>query len=1240
MEKNYELITSVAGLERECDRLSQSDGPIGFDIETGYIGPDRDKASVRPELAMVVGISFTDSPTRARYVPLAHDAGENVDNYQAARLLWPVLHSGRGVAHNAPFELRHLSRWFLRLLADDPDYGEQVRATRGYFPIRSDTQVETYVAADLQFFGLKYVTWVMFDRQGQVVPVEEWNRRAKTIAELVQRAKDQAKAIAEANGETKVDPKVIEACQRRLEADFDGHKMTDLHELFTDLPVNKRKSLRFNILDQHDTKVYRYACEDSAWALAIHQYYFERVSDIGLYHVEMGIVRECIPAMEDHGVKYDWPAMRRHADELRVFRDHYNAEIQRELADMIGEPVAVNLASPAQVGKLLFEQLGFRTPVYTATSRDLPAGERKMSTGKIALAGLAKKYPVVQKIRNWKEMTRLLGTYLEKYEKLYQWADDGMTHPNHMSAIIVTGRFAVSDPPYQQSPKVYHFDLADAKDAHARHAEAHGDKCACDDPAYAPPAGSCFRLNFRDMIVAPEDHYILGFDLSQAELRAIAGMAQEPELLRAFAEGRDVHTLTASLMLKIPIDQVTKKQRDIGKAQPVDELVLTPTGWRAIGSLGVGDYVIARDGTPTRVTGVFPQGLRQVYKINTVDGGSVRASDEHWWEIHPLGQKPRLMTTAELAKEPMRRGLQYRWFLPRIEPAQTVGGPHPIDPYVLGLLIGDGSFTTPTPAFTSADQELVDAVAAGLPIGCKLTISPRPDRCPTYRIVHEAGHPNRMMTFLRHLGLAGKTAHHKFVPPAYLYGDVVTRHAVLQGLLDSDGSNNGSKGVEFTSASRQLCSDVQELIRSLGGRANMYYKPGANAWRLWGRLPAGFPPFRLRRKLDRMTPENGVVNRAIHSVEEDGFAECVCIAVEDPERLYITRDYIPTHNTLNFALLYGMGVKSLADRLGIPVDEAQELYDAYFSAYSRIAAWVEKQVEFARDHGYVVSKFGRRLPIWEYQSDKHWIRAKGDRAAVNYPVQGSATGDFVKIAMVQAQRALRDKGIADKVHLVMNVHDALEFYVHRSLEPQDVIAVLQPAVIFPVAGWPPMKADWHFGKRWGSPIEIEVTDDGRYLVKGQIEYELRPGTEVDADTGEEVEVLPEVDRRVLHQALGREVDEEEMTELEFDTGSAAGTPVRVVGGDAEPSTVGRRLIVEIVDMPTEPAFRDFLTLLASRPGEHMVTLRTPQGDLDLDVRTGVDTSYLSQMYLVLGEVRLYYHADDIDAHDLLDGITL
>lgn len=840
--KNYGLIDSIDELGELFEDIKGRGNAFGFDIETGYEGPDRDKGAVRVETALIAGVSFTDSTDWARYVPLGHDEGNNLLNQPVARLLWDLLWTGQGVAHNAVFELRHLARWFRTHLWNDPVRGRAVQASRGYYPIRSDTMVEAYLMADFERFGLKPLTLWMFDKQGNPVDARQYRLRVNEVA-AINKIKDPADK------------------REALDA-FDGHAMTELMELFPDLPKNRAKTLRFNTLPL-TPQVVEYACEDSAWCLAIHQHYHRRVTGERslLFTVEKTIVEQVVPAMEDAGIQYDWVTMQRKADELRAFRDKFNAEIMTDLSELAGLPVAVNLASPKQVREILFDTLGYRTTVYTTTTRDLPPGQRVMSTGDIALRKLAQDQPVVKKILQWREQTKLLGTYLDKYEKLFK-AEDGRAHPNHLSAFVVTGRFAVSDPPYQGSPKTYHFDVREARLAHEAGEE--------------PPAGTCFRFNFRDCIIAPPEHYILGFDLSQAELRAIAGEAQETALLEAFANGDDVHRLTASLMLGVPLDQVTKEMRDVGK-------------------------------------------------------------------------------------------------------------------------------------------------------------------------------------------------------------------------------------------------------------------------------------------------------------------------------------------TMNFALLYGMGVKSLADRLGIDIDEAQALMDKYFAGFPRIAEWSANQIAKGKRDGYVTSKFGRKLPIWEYLSDKRWIYQKGDRACVNYPIQGAATGDAMKIAMVRATAAIKKAGLLGKMQLVMNIHDALEFYVHKSITPEQAIAVLRAAVVFPIPGWPTMQADWHIAKKWGSPIEIQVAEDGSITVKGEKVFEEKPAIEVDEETGEVIEVLPEITPDAVRQAL------------------TAG---------------GRQLIMTLAEMPTQDRWSAFVAILDKLPGYNHLRVQTPEGTITLPYLVGLTPEHLGQVSALFPGVQLAYETADVDPDAIMSGLAL
>ena len=150
----------------------------------------------------------------------------------------------------------------------------------------------------------------------------------------------------------------------------------------------------------------------------------------------------------------------------------------------------------------------------------------------------------------------------------------------------------------------------------------------------------------------------------------------------------------------------------------------------------------------------------------------------------------------------------------------------------------------------------------------------------------------------------GKGAWDKAVPPAYLSAPSKVRHAVLQGLLDTDGTLNREQGsdVSFSSVSDSLAKDVAWLVRSLGGRARcrLRRRSSGDSWHVSIALPAAFPPFRLRRKADLLRPRTKYANpaKAIVSIEHVGRKPMQCISIDDPDRLYVTNDFTVTHNTV------------------------------------------------------------------------------------------------------------------------------------------------------------------------------------------------------------------------------------------------------------------------------------------------------------------------------------------------------
>jgi phosphate starvation-inducible protein PhoH and related proteins len=367
-----------------------------------------------------------------------------------------------------------------------------------------------------------------------------------------------------------------------------------------------------------------------------------------------------------------------------------------------------------------------------------------------------------------------------------------------------------------------------------------------------------------------------------------------------------------------------------GRAQPLTAKVLTPAGWRQISDLAVGDLVVGSNGWPTPVLGVYPQGRKPVFRVATQDGASTLACGEHLWTVRTPDDRShdrpsRVLQTQDMIGR-LRRGNVHRYELPLVEPVEFVPQDVPIDPYALGLLLGDGCLTTSTtPSFATSDPELAEALDSALP-GVSVVRKTEVD----YVLRREGGGrggvivANPVTAALRELGLAGTTSSTKFVPETYLMNSLAVRHGVLQGLLDSDGGpvtqRDRTCRIQYVTCSQRLRDDVVFLVRSLGGvaywrvRPALGRKPGfANgrpvgyrhdAYVLDIRLPDGLPPFRLTRKQVRYEARGGGrPMRFIESIEPAGEAETVCIQVGAADSLYVTDDMIVTHNTLNDAFI-------------------------------------------------------------------------------------------------------------------------------------------------------------------------------------------------------------------------------------------------------------------------------------------------------------------------------------------------
>lgn len=837
-DRNYGAIRDVETLEKFVNRCVQSGDDIGFDIEAGYTGEDREKGALQQyhPAWLFTGFSFTNSTDWARYVPVAHDGGGNIDDIaQCARLLWRLLCANRTVAHNASYEITGTSRWLRAVLWNDPLVGAQIRETFGGFLIKDDTYLTAWLSAEY-------------------------------------------------------DPLRVGKDLKTLSLTAFGLAMTHFEDLFPTedselgpaLPKGKMRFSRFNTRNSYAPKVIDYACEDAVATLLLHRKHYARpygskdvpMKDSMPYKFEHGLLQviwdmERGPVDPDTGyalgnLLLDWDVIHAKARECDEFRMKMNEEIHQRFSERLGRPVSINLNSIPQMRKILYGEApeGLGLPINDKFRSEKT---NEPSTGDDALRILAKDDEIIRMILDYRQVVKLYSSYLHKFERDIDYAGTGVVFPNHNQAGALTGRMSVDHVSYQQWPKPYHYELRD---------------------------GSTFDFNFRNIMIAPEDSRIIGFDFSQVELRVLAGQAQETAMLKAFADGVDIHRATASTMLRIPLIDVTKKQRGIGK-------------------------------------------------------------------------------------------------------------------------------------------------------------------------------------------------------------------------------------------------------------------------------------------------------------------------------------------TCNFAVVYGSGPANIADMLsaqGSPttVDQAIEMLDQYYGGFPHLRAWMDRKVADGREQGFVETLFGRRFTVWEYKDHRDWIRKKGDRMCVNAPIQGGAA-DYLKIGMNRVRAALRKAGLTHLVRLVMTVHDALEFYVHNSVETQTVIDLISPCVTFEWPGLPEIRADWHEGQRWGEVVEIKLGAD-----KQISHYELE---DVDQKFASIVEAYEFGDQMRTDALLNSSKGPKPA-----DAPDKAPEPEPVDDADDDKKTV----MIRILEMPETENWSQFQEYLQSKPGKMRIQVETPEGIITMDepARLGKEDQGVLSLLLGGASLDVLLNAHDIELEEI------
>lgn len=361
----------------------------------------------------------------------------------------------------------------------------------------------------------------------------------------------------------------------------------------------------------------------------------------------------------------------------------------------------------------------------------------------------------------------------------------------------------------------------------------------------------------------------------------------------------------------------------VGKAQPLDALVMTPSGYVKMGDITIGDDILTPFEGVKKVIGVFPQGMKQIYKVKFSDGTSTECCGEHLWNTktykdrnfrRKINQKkyPEWVdyspkTTYDILNSLKTKRGDKNHSIPLCNPIEFDEKEFLIHPYLMGALLGDGGLTTVI-GLSNIDQELIDKFHLLLPKGYILK---HKEKCD-YTIVNEfrSNHINIIKNEIVNLGLFGKKSDKKFIPKDYLFSSVDQRIQLLRGLMDSDGYlRDGDTQSVITTTSEQLSCDIKFLVESLGGYVKMTNKNpkftyngerknGLPAFVINCSLPKDINPFFISRKSEKYKPVNRHLYRYIVDVEKLEEKECQCILIDSKDHLYMTNDLIVTHNTL------------------------------------------------------------------------------------------------------------------------------------------------------------------------------------------------------------------------------------------------------------------------------------------------------------------------------------------------------
>ena len=346
-----------------------------------------------------------------------------------------------------------------------------------------------------------------------------------------------------------------------------------------------------------------------------------------------------------------------------------------------------------------------------------------------------------------------------------------------------------------------------------------------------------------------------------------------------------------------------------GKAQPLFCKVLTPTGFKKMADIKVGDEVITPKNTITKVIAEHYQGKKEIFKVTFHDKSYTLCCKEHLWSVKNNTSNSKLWPKV-ISLEEIKNRLNSNkkgWYIDCTKPLDFPTKELDIDPYTMGVLLGDGSFRSSMINITCADKFIIKKIKSNNP---DTKIKKSKNKKYYYSL-------SKFNKKIKNIGLLSLKSENKFIPDQYFISSKEQRVELLRGLLDTDGTVCKKGRTIYYTTSAKLRDGVIELVNSLGGivfvreKTPKYKYKGENrigkvCYILTINLNNDICPFSLPRKIKRITFRTKYFPRRLFKkIEPFGEEECKCITLEDKDGLYITDNYIVTHNS-HCSVAYGL----------------------------------------------------------------------------------------------------------------------------------------------------------------------------------------------------------------------------------------------------------------------------------------------------------------------------------------------